>query len=51
MTFDIVTIFPDMVGQALGAGIVGRAIDAVSGFREAIDMDGRTVLTRVDWSG
>ena len=27
MTFDIVTIFPDMVGQALGAGIGGRAIE------------------------
>ena len=27
MTFDIVTIFPTMVEQALAAGIVGRAID------------------------
>jgi tRNA (guanine37-N1)-methyltransferase len=27
MRFDIVTIFPAMVEQALGAGIVGRAID------------------------
>jgi tRNA (guanine37-N1)-methyltransferase len=27
MTFDIVTIFPAMVGHALAAGVVGRAID------------------------
>ena len=27
MRFDIVTIFPAMVEQALGAGIVGRAIE------------------------
>ena len=27
MTFDIVTIFPAMVEQALAAGIVGRAIE------------------------
>src|SRR2546423_1099157 len=27
MTFDIVTIFPAMIEQALAAGIVGRAID------------------------
>ena len=27
MQFDIVTIFPAMVEQALGAGIVGRAIE------------------------
>jgi tRNA (guanine37-N1)-methyltransferase len=27
MRFDIVTIFPSMIQQALGAGIVGRAID------------------------
>ena len=27
MTFDIVTIFPAMVGHALGAGVVGRAIE------------------------
>ncbi len=27
MTFDIVTIFPAMVEQALGAGIVGRALE------------------------
>ena len=27
MRFDVVTIFPAMIQQALGAGIVGRAID------------------------
>ena len=27
MRFDIVTIFPAMVEQALGAGVVGRAIE------------------------
>jgi tRNA (guanine37-N1)-methyltransferase len=27
VTFDIVTIFPEMVGAALGVGVVGRAID------------------------
>ena len=27
MTFDIVTIFPAMIEQALAAGIVGRAIE------------------------
>ena len=27
MRFDVVTIFPAMVQQALGAGIVGRAIE------------------------
>src|SRR5260221_11397566 len=27
MTFDIVTIFPAMVEQALAAGIIGRAIE------------------------
>ena len=27
MTFDIVTIFPAMVEQALAAGVVGRAIE------------------------
>ncbi len=27
MTFDIVTIFPAMIEQALGAGIIGRAIE------------------------
>ncbi len=27
MTFDIVTIFPAMIGQALAAGILGRAIE------------------------
>lgn len=27
MRFDIVTIFPAMIGQALGAGIIGRAIE------------------------
>jgi tRNA (guanine37-N1)-methyltransferase len=27
MRFDIVTIFPEMIGQALAAGIIGRAID------------------------
>jgi len=27
MTFDVVTIFPAMVEEALAAGIVGRAID------------------------
>ena len=33
MTFDIVTIFPGMVQQAMGAGVLGRAID-----RGAIDV-------------
>jgi tRNA (guanine37-N1)-methyltransferase len=27
MKFDIVTIFPAMIEQALGAGIIGRAIE------------------------
>src|SRR6185312_12559786 len=27
MTFDIVTIFPAMIEEALAAGIIGRAID------------------------
>jgi tRNA (guanine37-N1)-methyltransferase len=33
MTFDIVTIFPGMVQQAMGAGVLGRAID-----RGAVDV-------------
>jgi tRNA (guanine37-N1)-methyltransferase len=33
MTFDIVTIFPAMVQQAMGAGVLGRAID-----RGAVDV-------------
>ena len=28
MTIDIVTIFPAMVGAALSAGVVGRAIES-----------------------
>ena len=43
MRFDIVTIFPAMVEQALGAGIVGRAIER--GTLDVIVRDLRTFTT------
>ena len=38
MTFDIVTIFPEMFGQVLAAGVIGRAID-----RGALDVKVRNL--------
>src|SRR5215212_4822644 len=43
MRFDIVTIFPAMVEQALGAGIVGRAIER--GTLDVVVRDLRTFTT------